>query len=53
MQVVAEHGFPEWSEPTEMSVQVDLPDTPTAGGGIYPHLISIEATYLPVIVMDR
>ena len=36
MQIEAEHGFPEWSEPMKIFVQVDPPDidTPVPGGGI-------------------
>ena len=43
MQIEAEHGFPEWSEPTEISVQVDLPGTPATGEGIYLHILSLSS----------
>ena len=35
MQIEAEHGFPKWSDPTEISVSFDVPDAPDTRGGIY------------------
>ena len=40
MQIEAEHGFPEWSDPMEISVLFDL-DLPDTGGGIYITLYGI------------
>ena len=35
MQIEAEHGFPKWSDPMEISVSFDVSDAPDTRGGIY------------------